>query len=181
MWQEWYFFPSQLVNCIKIVEDETRKDSEIEGYFIFNGEEIKDNYFPIVVDKDYSDVDDILTALILVHEITHVQQYLDTINGIDSLSCIDKEVQTFSAQLKYYGFQNDETRKSMDYRLEHDDELHPQLKLIKSISQSGVIPSIYSTGCMDESAEPDCLKNIELNRIKEILLQDDYYVRQCKV
>ena len=140
MWEDsgenigsWYFFPSQLVNCIQIVEKDLNNNSGLEGYFIFNGEDIKNNYFPIVVDVGYKYSDESINSLLLTHEITHVYQYLNSINNNDELSCIDKEVDAFYAQWKFYGIQFSEARKSIDLRIENDENLHPQLQMISQI------------------------------------------------
>lgn len=71
-WRSWYFFPSQLVNCVKIEEENVREKTGGEGSFTFNSTKTKENYFPIVVDTDYSQMDESVNSLLLIHEITHV-------------------------------------------------------------------------------------------------------------
>lgn len=180
--KEWFFFPSQLANCIKIVEGDVRNTSGIEGYFKFNSDEIQEDYFPIVVDKDYSYVDDSINSLILIHEITHVQQFLDTLNNIDTLSCIDKEAEAYYAQWVFYGMQFPETRKSIDYRIENDSELHPQLRIIQSIKNHLNLDGVRNECLYGAGKEnPKCISDYRKNEIKKLLLQDDYYLKQCKL
>ncbi|EKE12884.1 MAG: hypothetical protein ACD_13C00134G0045 [uncultured bacterium] len=179
-------FPSQLTNCIKIVESDVRASQKVEGYFEFNGEEIKDNYFPIYVDKDYSYSDDIVNALLLVHEITHVRQYLDLLNGKDNLSCIDKEVEAFFGEWEFSRFQGDETNKSIDLRIKYDEDLNPQLQIIKSINNYIVSQKFVGLVelCKDESSNNPCSKIIDDHQkqmIKEIVVSDDYYQKQCEL
>jgi len=178
----WYFFPSQLVNCIQVIEGDVKNTSGTEGFFIFNDSEIKEDYFPITVGKDYSYADDSVNSLILVHEITHVYQYLNSINNQDDLSCIDKEVEAFYAQWKFYGIQFPEARKSIDYRIENDTELHPQLKMIKAIKAGMSLDGVRSE-CLSASSknDPNCIDNYRKNEIKEMLLQDAYYKKQCGI
>lgn len=177
----WYFFPSQLVNCIQVVEDDVKNTSGPEGFFIFNDSDIRKDYFPITVDKDYSYADDSVNSLILVHEITHVYQYLNLMNNRDDLSCIDKEVEAFYAQWTFYGIQFPEARKSMDYRIENDTELHPQLKIIKTIKANMSLDSVIKE-CLSDSNKngPNCIENFRKNEIKSMLLQEAYYKKQCK-
>lgn len=186
-WEEWedrkglgYFFPSRLVNCIKIIEGDIRNSEGLEGYFVFNSPEIEEDYFPITVDRNYSSSDTVVTALLLIHEIFHVQQYIDSINGNIELSCMDKEAESFYAQLVFYSAQNREDRKSMDLRISYDESLHPQLRIINVIknhlSLDGVREvCLYGPGKDDE----DCIDNYRKNEIKELLLQDEYYQYQC--
>jgi len=42
-------FSPELTNCIKVVERPSKKDDDFEGYFTFNGEDIQNDYYPIVV------------------------------------------------------------------------------------------------------------------------------------
>lgn len=191
MWEDsdedigsWYFFPSQLVNCIQIVEEDLSKDAGLEGYFIFNSDEIKNNYFPIVVDNDYKYSDESVNSLLLIHEITHVHQYLNSLNNKDELSCIDKEVEAFYAQWKFYGIQFPEARKSIDLRIENDKDLHPQLQMIREIKNlilSTFEESKETCWNSDGKNDPNCIDNYRKKEIKSMLLKDDYYKSQCGI
>lgn len=175
-----YFFPPKLVNCIKVNEGEVRNTSGAEGFFKFNDDQIKNDYFPITIDTDYSYNDDILNALLLVHEITHVQQYMDALNGKDNLSCIDKEAEAFFAQFRLYSIQFPEVRKSMDLRIENDKNLHPQLAMIQNIKSSMSLEGVRAK-CLNNPSNKDenCIDNYRKNEIKQMLLKDDFYLKQC--
>ena len=182
----WHFFPSQLVNCIKVVEGNVRNTTEAEGYFIFYDTAIKDNYFPITVDKDYFDADEIVNALLLVHEITHVRQYLDSLNNKDQLSCIDKEVEAFDAAYNFYRWQFGETEKTLKLRIQYDEELNPQLQTIKTITDYFLSIPLISLNelCKGESPGDTCSDRITANRrqkIKDIISQDEGYKKQCNL
>lgn len=179
-----FFFPSKLTNCIKIVENNALEVEGAEGYFVFNNDEIKDNYFPIYVDKDYKDADDLITALLLVHEITHVRQFLEELNGKNGLSCIDKEAEAFFAGYQFYEFQYGEARKSLDLRIDYDNELHKQLQLIHSIKDSygseldrliETCPNNINDSCFLESIEDK--KDI----LRKLISEDEYYREQCNL
>jgi hypothetical protein len=176
----YYFFPSQLTNCIKIIEGDIRDSVEAEGYFIFNDEEIKTNYFPIYVDKEYRKTDDLVTALLLVHEITHVRQYLE---GDKNTSCIDREVEAFDATYNFYRWQYGENEKTLNLRILYDEDLHPQLQTIKGISQilnAGVITPLSQlcNGVVGEKCT-DRINQDRSRKIKTIISQDSYYKEQC--
>lgn len=191
LWEEsgegfgsWYFFPPKLVNCIKVIEGDVKGSTGAEGFFEINTEDIKQDYFPVTVDRSYSFVDDLVNSLILIHEITHVQQYIDSTNGKDELSCIDKEVEAFYASWKFYGIMNSEEWKSITMRLENDEDLHPQLQIIGAIKDKTLENfekdrqmCLYGSGKDDES----CIDNSRKAEIKEMLLQDDFYKKQCSI
>lgn len=175
----WYFFPSQLVNCIKIIEDNSLNNSKEQGYFVFNDKDIKENYFPIYVSRDYQEADDLVAALLLVHEITHVQQYIDKLNDKPELSCIDKEVYAFDASFEFYRFQFDESGKSLQLRIQYDDKLHPQLTIIKTIMEE-YSANLLSRGGLSNGN----IGNIDewrRNIIKNIVIQDESYQKQCNL
>lgn len=180
-----YFPPASLLNCIKVVEGDVKGTSGAEGFFEINSKNIKQDYFPVTIDKDYEYADDLLNALILVHEITHVQQFIDAENGKKELSCIDKEVQAFYASWKLFGILNSEEWKSLDFRLTNDKDLHPQLQIIQAIrEQTGGANfqkdreiCLYGSGKND----PTCIDTNRKAEIKELLMQDDFYKRQCNL
>jgi hypothetical protein len=179
-----YFFPSKLTNCIKIVEEDVRNSTDAEGYFVFNDDNIESDYFPIYVDSDYLQTDDLVTALLLVHEITHVRQYLDTLNGVQELSCIDNEVEAFDAAYNFGIRQFGENEKTIELRTLYDEDLHPQLQTLNTIKNSfGLIrPLTGPNGLCEGASGNECTNRINQDRrskIKEIVAQQEIYKEQC--
>lgn len=168
VWASYNYFPAQLTNCIKIIPTNTARDNQAEGYFDPNSKEIKPDYFPVYIDfYSYNWADDLTTALLLTHEITHVQQHINLVNcyeegkrigdlGPDFLCkgvCINDEVAAFYSQLLFLGQLNDEEKKSINLRIENDAELHPQLEtlgIIRKALQPGIIEGceIYNHECI---------------------------------
>jgi len=180
------YFPSQLTNCVKIIETNIKSSTNAEGYFIFHDSDIRNNYFPIYVDIAYAESDDVITGLLLVHEITHVRQYLDSVNSKKELSCIDKEAEAFHAIFEYERFQFGEYRKSLDLRLQHDKNLHPQLETIKAISEAiapgGIVVPIHET-CEGYSRDDTsyCIFKNHRDIIKTVLIDNELYKEQCNL
>ena len=177
------YFPSQLVNCIKIDEGNLKNTTGEEGYFIFHGDQIKENYYPITVDVDYGYNDEAINALLLVHEITHAQQYIDFLNGKPEISCIDKEVDAFHSQWNFYKFQFPETRKTIDLRIQNDKNLNPTLQVLKAIQEEISLHfDKRESECLYGSGKTDvgkCVDKFDKNLIKNLLLQDEFYQKQC--
>ncbi|MBP7875834.1 hypothetical protein KA012_02450 [Candidatus Woesebacteria bacterium] len=189
MWEDngekigsWYFFPSQLVNCIHVVDEDLSRDSGLEAYFIFNSKDIKNNYFPVVVDKNYQYSDETVNSLILVHEIIHVYQYLEELKNENQIPCFDKETEAFYAQMQFYSIQYPEARKSIDFRIDNDQDLHPQLQMIKAIKSLELTTfQDLREKCLygDGKDEKYCIDTFRKNSIREMLKLDDYYKSQC--
>lgn len=149
VWTSYNYFPAQLVNCIKVDAKNVKAEIEAEGYFDINNKDIKPDYFPITIDAvTYEYSDDLTTALLLVHEITHVQQYINY-SSIDpeykykslfdpknKATCFNNEVAAFYAQLLFFNQLNDEEKKSLNLRIQNDKELHPQLKMLQTLQKS---------------------------------------------
>lgn len=188
------FFSPQLTNCIKVniehIED--NGENETEGYFDPNNPDIKSNYFPITIDDNSNFLaDDLSTALLLVHEITHVAQYIDDYNlAIDEKEspsilgallvktksgCLDDEVSAFRNQLMFaITALNEEERKSIDYRIENDDDPHPQLEILKNLRDS------FDNVQYDcEKYDSDCISGRINMHIYNVLKDSGAYDEQC--
>lgn len=190
------FFPPQLINCIKVEVKNIKNETGAEGYFDENNEYIKSSYFPIVID-DWGNffADDLSTALLLVHEITHIQQYIDRYNfGVDpelsetlvgqyvskmtKSKCLDNEMFAYKNQLKFTLKLKDEEKKSIDYRILADENLHPQLEILKSLKDSLAGLSIRNS-C--QVYDTDCI-NRQINiKIYNLLRDSGEYNEQCNV
>jgi hypothetical protein len=165
-------FPPELVNCIKISKESVSKLSRIEGYFIFNDKDIKKDYFPITVSADYDFADDIVTALLLSHEMTHVQQYIDIKNGKSALPCIDSEIDAFITQLDFYVILNNEENNSVYHRIQNNENFHSQLQILDAMMTVNRDSScnVFDKNCLDTNLT---------NKLREMLTGDSHYIKQC--
>ena len=166
-------FPANLTNCIKIVEDDI---DDGEGYFVFHSENIKPNYFPITIDDSYNYADDTLTSLLITHEMTHVQQYLDSLNDTDNLSCRDKEVEAFISQADYYVLLSNEEISSVVLKMnEERDNKHPQIAMLKTmidVNRDGTCPLFTDEECSQKHLRSELFK---------LVTENSSYHHQCKL
>lgn len=186
-------FPPQLINCIKVEEKNIKNDTGAEGYFNGSNDEIKSNYFPIVIDSWGSfDNDDLSTALLLVHEITHVQQYIDNYNlsvhekGSPTIlsallyetksSCLDKEVSAFKKQLIFTTKLKNEELKSIYSRIAMNEELNSQLTTLKTLKDSF---ENFNHDC--EQYDFNCIESRINFHIYKLLRDSGLYDEQCGV
>lgn len=167
------FFPANLTNCIKI--NEAKLNNDAEGYFILNSKDIKPDYYPVTVDTSYMFTDDVLTALLLTHEITHVQQYIDSVNGKTKLSCLDDEVSAFMSQLDFYLTLNTEENKAVWLRMQEKDNLNPQIQMIKSMIQINQSRDPSLCDFLDKKCRDEYLNT----NLKKNLSEDEHYKSQC--
>lgn len=189
-------FPPQLINCIKVEVKNIKNETGAEGYFDGSNEDIKSNYFPIVID-DWGNffADDLSTALLLVHEITHVQQYIDRYNfGVDPVyadsplkilskmtksKCLDNEVFAYKNQLFFTLKLKEEEQKSLNYRVMADEHPIPQIELLGSL-QSAFQDFSYADSCK-EKFDVDCVDRSINIKIYDALRDSGVYDEQCSV
>lgn len=169
------YFPPELTNCIKIIEEKIDESSETEGYFIFNSKDIKINYYPIIVNSRYQEADDVVIALLLMHEMNHVQQYINTQNGKTPLSCIESEIESFLAQRDFWAYLNTEEASSLISRYNSDESLHPQIKILFLM-----LGTHSESGCGD-FFNFKCYEDHIHDELKQIITTDSYYKKQCEL
>lgn len=167
-------FPHELVNCIKITEEETNKNDSIEGYFTFNSKDIKENFYPITISSKYEFEDDIVTALLLTHELTHVEQYINETNKKKTISCVEKEVDAFITQLDFYTELNTGENSSIYYRMNNDPYLTPQIQMIKAMTTIN-----RESNC--DFLDHKCKDNNLRIKLVDMINNDEYYKKQCNL
>lgn len=187
------YFPPQLVNCIKIIEETPNGSNDFEGYFTFNGKDIKTDYYPIVVNSKYVQSDDVLIAMLLTHEMTHVQQYIDSVNNKTALACVDSEVQAFLSTYRFFisglnskeglliwgrideAVENSKRNGSLDVNRPFDG----QLLMLHAIIDMRNNTTCKLEGKLADQVYYDCVDAQVLPRFKQLIEKDDYYKKQC--
>jgi len=164
-------FPANLANCIKIIEKDI--DSNEEGYFIFNDEDIRPNYFPITVNSRYVFADNVLASMLIVHEMSHVQQYINSLSKDEDSSCRDQEVSAFISQLDFYVLLNNEENYAFWLRMNDDkNDKHPQVAIIETMI---AINRESSCNIMDFECKDKNLRN----ELFKLISEDKTYQHQC--
>lgn len=168
------YFNPKIVNCIKVIEVQTEEN--IEGYFKQDIAGITENYYPVYVNQNYQYADDLVTALLLSHELTHVQQYYDSKDSGIRNKCIADEVNAFIAQLEFYGTFNIEENSSIYSRInDPENPVHTQLRLLDVMFKINKASKCKFTLDSNNSCSID---NLRL-KLTEALTQDTYYRKQC--
>lgn len=194
------YFSPELVNCIKIIEATPKKRDDFEGYFILNSEEIKPDYYPIIVNSKYVESDDIGIVLLLSHELTHVQQYINAVNNKKETSCLDNEANAFMATRMFYIFglnfqetgmvdERIKTLKSLsnkkgtgiesyyqNYMYTSFDTPFTMIDLVQKLVGESKCQTMEN---IEKGLVSDCLDSDIHNKLKEIIKNDSYYKKQC--
>lgn len=107
----------QVMNCVQITYAADEKEmSGAEGLFRFVRGQSPEN-MTIYVSPRYKSKDDILTAALLMHELTHAYNYALDLSVGETTGCFEDEAYAFTAQNAFIDTLNPEERQSLTARL----------------------------------------------------------------
>lgn len=146
-----------VMNCLNITYANSDSDMHgADGYFTFYDSSPKDNLI-IKVSPKYLVKDDVVTAILLSHEITHAVFYA---NGLDDYnSCYEKEARAFNAQWAFILKLNQGEKESIAARGYTDKVIHDTFYTLQQIQ--------YQKGSNWYEQALNYVKN------------NDYYIKQC--
>lgn len=134
-------------NCINIqYADSDSQMSDAEGYFSLNKNQNLEEY-DITVSPRYSIKDDLITAVLLDHELTHVIDYADYLTSGKVIPCYELEARAFGNQNWFLITLNLEEKKSLLTRLTYQ----PSEELKQIFDVYNTIPR-YSGNTYQEKA-----------------------------
>lgn len=162
-------------NCLDIQYSDLSKIGA-EGYFLFDPNSSTQD-IKVYVSNDYKSYDDILTAVLLAHELRHVNQFLEIHlaeykNRI--ISCVHKEVQAFSVELDFINNLNQEERSSLYLRLVNNPN--------KNSAYQGILQLLaIRNGAADLCGNDfKCYNDNVLQKIRTMVLDNPFYQKQCE-
>lgn len=175
-------------NCLNIqYSDLKRIESGAEGVFILDRSVSNPNNLVIYVDRSYQGYDDLLTAILLVHEITHASQYYNSVvYDKDLKSCMEEEVIAFQAQFNFLKTLNEEERNTIFSRLNIwtmggyiASDANKQLTnpALKNLSQ--MITIFLNAAKYKCKMEQTCTLNLTMQGIRDMVENSPAYQKQC--
>lgn len=172
-------------NCIHIMYADLSKQNA-EGLFTFDKNSSIDD-LRIYVDESYKEKDDLLTAILLDHEYVHVSQFVNTLRGVEEVSCVDSEVEAFLHQVNFLRTLTPEEVMSLAQRLIYYKEGGYQ----NSISRSAFATldvligfnAIAKETCRNVSAAEfsNCYFDKQRSLVEEEVRNSEFYRKQCNL
>lgn len=102
---------NQVRNCLDIKYANSSQDmANAEGYFDFSKDSSNED-LKIFVSPKYESTDDLLTAILLDHEITHAMFYAN--GSVNSLSCYENEAYAYTNEFYFFSSLNAEEKQSI--------------------------------------------------------------------
>lgn len=149
-------------NCLNIQYAESSMDiADAEGAFIFTPSQSMEK-FDILVSPKYSSKDDLLTAILLSHEIMHVFDFIESQKSGLPINCFETEAKAFTAQNFFASTLNEEEMDSINLRV-----------IANSSSEAQQVVHVFSTIPKQEGST---YHDKALNFVKN----SPVYQEQCK-
>ena len=143
-------------NCLNVTYSSEVDKYEAEGLFYFDEKSTKDK-LNILVSNKYRANDDILTAGLLIHEITHAYVFA---SGLD-LTCYQNEAEAFYNQILFVTVLNKAEKDSIVAR--------------RTVGGSREIDSMF-----EMISKVNYMKGNPYEGILKIVQSDPYYQKQCE-
>lgn len=167
-------YQTDIYNCLDI---EYADLGSAEGIFTFDPNKSSLEDLKIYVDNSYKIKDDLLTAFLLAHEAIHAVVYVRTLGGYPEMSCVDNEMQAMFIQAKFIGSLHDEEMNSLGTRILYaNDPNNTPLQLIKLIADFSGRATVFCRG-----GSADCYGNKMNEQMKNLILSNPYYQKQCNL
>lgn len=169
--------PTSILNCLSVEYINSREGLGAEGYFVFDPIKANSNYLPIYVDNSYKNTDELLSSLLVVHELTHALQFVNK----SELSCIEKEVEAFYMQYIFFlhKSKDQDLDKYNDFIKSSNYRKHPQIQIMNSILYWNTAEAERLCPYGSTQNTNKCLDEVTKRQIREMVSGSDFYKRQC--
>lgn len=186
-------FLNPIINCLNIQYCSADSMAGAEGAFLFSPGTSSQNKLSICISDRYIFQDDLLTSILLSHEIVHAIQFaIATANagGNDNPAsfCYENEAYAFTEQFMFMLSTTQGELSSLFSRMATVADLDPQVATAKYLFEMGVSPKqIQRTRECDrtfpEDSEGwfDCAYNRTKTMFEEEVRKDPYYQKQCGI
>lgn len=164
-------FLDKFENCLDIQYGQLKDKNEgPEGVFMFDSSVSSGDDLKILVDNSYKNEDDYMTAVLLVHEITHAKQFYENTN----LSCVDIEVHAFWNEFVLLTKLNDGEKKSITARMYNPlGEASLPIKALDNLIETVKVADAQCKG------DKVCTQNESAKLLKKQIESSPYYQKQC--
>lgn len=172
----------KMMNCVEIRYADLQSEGA-EGVFYLDKTISSPEKLVIEVDNNYSFTDDITTAMLLSHELTHARQYLETLSGEKDWGCVDSEVEAYYEQTIFANNLNAEESKSVIARLEKGSQ-NPQLLQYEDLldkSWNAIIACGAENGSTKTQEDIACWQTNFVGEIRSMIIESPFYQKQCNL
>jgi hypothetical protein len=168
----------KMKNCIDI--SFTNLNSEgAEGMFSFDESVSTPERLVIQVDQSYINLDELSTALLLTHELTHARQFVREYFGGPKLDCVQKETEAYAQQTLFSMISlTKEEQNSLTSRIETGSTSSNQVRFFEQLVNWGYDAT---KGCTNAKDKDQCFLDGLVKSIKSWVISQSAYKEQCGI
>jgi hypothetical protein len=170
-------------NCIDVQYSEESKKLGAEGLFFAEDPSLQD--LKILISPDYKTFDDLTISTILIHELTHVGQYInETVNKTKS-DCFGSEAEAFTSQAIFLSQLNKEEVRSIYSRIRENVNANPAFAILLGIEQTqgeayNACLTLKKANNLTDQQFNECVWTGTKNKLEVEIKADSFYQEQCK-
>ena len=177
-----YMQLKSIANCLEIKYSDL-SETGAEGVFYFDDRVSSANRLVVEVDATYSFTDDLTTAFLLSHELSHARQYTEELQGIKTWNCVDAEVDAFYSQLIFGSLLNEEESDSVISRIEKGSRNSQLLQYedLLDLSWDAIGACNLANKSNPTQQDLDCYKQTLYQKLRQMVTSNPYYQDQCGI
>lgn len=169
-------------NCLDVQYSDENKQLGAEGLFFAEDPKLQD--LKILINPDYKKYDDLTVSTILIHELTHVGQYISEKTNKTKADCFGEEAEAFTSQAIFLSQLNQEEVRSIYARIRENVNANPAFTILLGIQQKQGEAYNACTVLKKENNLTDqqfnvCVWTGTKNKLEVEIKADSYYQEQC--
>lgn len=169
-------------SCLNIQYSTQTKDLGAEGLFFAEDPTLQN--LKILVNPDYKNYDDLTISTILIHEITHVGQYVNRKSRNIPYNCYRDEAEAFTAQTVFLNQLNPEEVRSIFSRIRENAKANPAFEILLEVFKTegesySACDKLRITNNLSREQFSECVWTGTTNKIEAQIRADEGYREQC--
>lgn len=169
-------------NCLDIQYSEQNKELGAEGLFFAEDPKLQD--LKILISSDYKTYDDLTISTILIHELTHVGQYINEKINKTKSDCFGGEAEAFTSQAIFLSSLNKEEVRSIYSRIRENVNVNPAFAILLGIEQKqteayNACNRLKIENNLTTPQFNECVWTGTKNKLEVEIKADKYYQEQC--
>jgi hypothetical protein len=139
----------------------------------------------ILISPDYKTYDDLTISTILIHELTHVGQYINETANKTKSDCFGSEAEAFTSQAIFLSQLNKEEVRSIYSRIRENVNANPAFAILLGIEQTqgeayNACLTLKKANNLTDQQFNECVWTGTKNKLEVEIKADSFYQEQCK-
>lgn len=169
-------------NCIDVQYSQESKNIGAEGLFFSEDPTLQD--LKILINRDYKTFDDLSIATVLIHELTHVGQFVNETVNKTKPDCFGSEAEAFTSQAIFLSQLNKEEVRSIYSRIQQNIQANPAFHILLGIEEKQAAAykacdRLKTENNLTTNQFNECVWTGTKNKLEVEIKADPFYQEQC--